>query len=544
MAERFLRAFIVASPQYSAGPPNFSRTLPSIAVEGSNLSLPITRRLAPALSLAGALLLPVDPALAQGAADERGTDHVIAARLTAWYETAERRAPGAWGIAVADESGRMLWSVNPDEPLVPASTVKLFTTGFARSVLGGAARRSTRVVGIGGLDPETGAWEGSWALELNGDPTLERDQGSGPTLYDLALQLASAGIRKLRGPLQVQSAEGPANAVYPAAWSERHRGRLFAPPVGPLTLHENIVWITVRPGTKVGRKARLVETAPEGITSLVTVTAKTKAGRRSRLRLGRRKDGGWIVSGTIGVRASSRRLTAVASDPEVVLNAVWGAALARAGIAWNRTPSKAPEVEGEPQILAEVASAPLDSIASEVNRRSLNLGAELLLQWAGGRERAHERLTQHVREVIGTSEGVYLADGSGLSYDDRVAPSAFIAYLARFPGTAAGQNFPQLLPANGTGTLRRLNTGFPGRGVIRAKTGTLGQVSTLVGYLGAPEGVLLISLMYNGKRPWAARQAQWKLFRELGANGVVIPTDSAPAPPVQMGSEADSVSSR
>lgn len=503
------------------------------------MSLPIPRRLVLALGLATTPLVPAESVLAQGAASERGTEHTLGARLTTWYETAFTRAPGKWGIAVADQNGRMLWSVNPDEPLVPASTVKLFTTGFARSVLGGSARRSTRVVGTGGLDPKTGEWDGSWALELNGDPTLERAQGSGPTLYDLALQLASGGIRKLRGPLQVQSAEGPANAIYPAAWSARHRGRLFAPPVGPLTLHENIVWITVRPGAKVGRKARVVETAPQGITSLVTVTATTKAGRRSRLRLSRRKDGGWIVRGTIGVRASSRRLTAVASDPKVVLNAVWSSALARAGISWNRTPRPAPAPEGEPQILAEVASAPLDSIASEVNRRSLNLGAELLLQWAGGREGAHERLTQHVREVIGTSEGVYLADGSGLSYDDRVAPSAFIAYLSRFPSTAAGQNFPQLLPANGTGTLRRLNTGFPGQGVVRAKTGTLGQVSTVVGYLGAPEGVLLVSLMYNGTRPWAARQAQWKLFRELGANGVVIPTDGAPAPPVQMGGDVE-----
>jgi serine-type D-Ala-D-Ala carboxypeptidase/endopeptidase (penicillin-binding protein 4) len=484
------------------------------------------------------LLAPAPPAAAQGSGGVlASTDDLLASRLTSWYETASRRAPGEWGIAVADETGRMLWSVQPNLPLVPASTVKLFTTGFARSVLGGSARRSTKVVGVGGLDLATGAWKGSWALELNGDPTLERAQGSGPTLYDLALQLASAGIRKLSGPLQVQSASGPANAVYPAAWSSRHRGRVFAPPVGPLTLHENIVWITVRPGAKVGHRARLMETAPEGITSLVTVSATTKAGRRSRLGLRRRSDGGWVVTGTIGVRASARRLTAVASEPKVVLNAVWGSALARAGISWNRTPSAGATPDGEPQILAEVASAPLDSLASEINRRSLNLGAELLLQWAGGQEQGPERLTRHVHEIIGSSEGVFLADGSGLSYDDRVTPAAFISYLARFPDTPAGQNFPQLLPANGTGTLRRLNSGFPGEGVIRAKTGTLGQVSTIVGYLGTEHRVLLVSLMYNGRRPWAARQAQWKLFRDLGANGVVIPTDSAPPPPVQMGGD-------
>ena len=136
---------------------------------------------------------------------------------------------------------------------MPASTVKLFTTGFARSVLGGTARRPTRVVGAGSLDPATGEWVGSWALEMNGDPSLERAEGSGPTLYDLAMQLASAGVRKLTGPLQLQSSNGPANALYPDRLVHRGtRAGIFAPLVGPLTLHENIVWITVRPGARVG----------------------------------------------------------------------------------------------------------------------------------------------------------------------------------------------------------------------------------------------------------------------------------------------------
>ncbi len=532
-----MRGCNVASPHDPAALPHiFARCQES---PSRDLHLPLTSLSRLATAVAISLLLPHAPVAAQQVATSIAAKEVAngtAERLATWYDATLRRAPGRWGVAVADETGRMIWSVNPDEPMVPASTVKLFTTGFARSVLGGAARRSTKVIGVGGVDPESGSWIGSWTLELNGDPSLERAQGSGPTFYDLALQLASAGVRKLTGPLQVQSANGPADAIYPAAWSNRHRGRLFAPPVGPLTLHENIVWITVRPGAKVGHRARLVETAPDGIASLVTVSATTNAGRRSRLGLSRRNDGGWVVTGTIGARATSRRLTAVASDPRTVLNAVWGSALARAGISWNRAPYIGAPPEGEPQILAEVASAPLDSLASEINRRSLNLGAELLLQWAGGREGAPEQLTKHVLDVIGSHDGVLLKDGSGLSYEDRVAPSAFIAYLAKFPMTPAGQNFPQLLPANGSGTLRRLNTGFPGSGVVRAKTGTLGQVSTVVGYLGAPDGVLLVTLMYNGTRPWAARQAQWKLFRELGANGVVIPADSAP-PPVQLGGD-------
>jgi serine-type D-Ala-D-Ala carboxypeptidase/endopeptidase (penicillin-binding protein 4) len=247
-----------------------------------------------------------------------------------------------------------------------------------------------------------------------------------------------------------------------------------------------------------------------------------------------------VVSGSLGIRAAPRRLTTVATDPKAVLSAAWGTALRRAGVTWNRSARMKAPLDGSPRVLAEVASPPLDSLASEINRRSLNSGAELLLQWAGGRDAGPTHLMDHVQSVIGHNGGVYLVDGSGLSYDDRVTPSAFVSYLAKFPATPAGRNFPQLLPSNGSGTLRQLNTGFPASGVVRAKTGTLGQVSTIVGYLGRPEGTLLVSLMYNGGRPNVARQEQWKLFRLLGADGVVIPADTSSGEPVQLGGEQTS----
>lgn len=495
------------------------------------MQLSISRRSGVTLGLAILLSAPW-PAL-----QAQGDQQWIASRMADWYEAASLMAPGQWGIAIADQSGRMLWSMNPQHSLMPASAVKLFTTGYARSVLGGGARRATRVVGAGAIDTLKGEWLGTWALELNGDPSLERAGGSGPTLADLASQLASAGIRRLSGPLEVRSASGPANAVYPEAWSRRHAGRLFAPLVGPLTLHENIVWLTVRPGAKLGQRARLVETAPQGITSLVRVTATTSRGRRSRLKLLPRTGGGWVVTGSIGVKAAPRRLAAAAPDPKVVLGAVWASALQRAGIVWNRAVKPKEPLDRSPRVLAEVASPTLDSLASEINRRSHNLGAELLLQWAGGREHGPAYLMAHVKEIVGEEHGVYLVDGSGLSYEDRVSPSAFVSYLAKFPATPAGQNFPQLLPANGSGTLRRLNSGFPAAGVVRAKTGTLARVSTVVGYLGRPEGTLLVSLMYNGSRPGAARRAQWQLFRDLGADGMVILADTSTAEPPMLGSD-------
>jgi hypothetical protein len=44
--------------------------------------------------------------------------------------------------------------------------------------------------------------------------------------------------------------------------------------------------------------------------------------------------------------------------------------------------------------------------------------------------------------------------------------------------------------------------------------------------------------MYNGPRVYTARQEQWKLFRLLGAEGVLIPEDSL-AVGTQLGGSGD-----
>jgi len=460
-------------------------------------------------------------------------------RLNEWYRRAARAVPGEWGVAVADQSGQFLWGVNATKSLIPASTAKVFTTGFARTVLGGSARQSTRVLGTGYADAE-GNWMGTWALEVNGDPTLERPSRSGPMLRDLAAQLAERGIRRLTGPLTIQSAMGGmADASYPVSWSPKHRGRRFAPLIGAVTLNENLISFTIAPGPRVGTSPRVVASSPEGMGRLVDISAKTVSGRSDRLRISVLPDGRYRVTGSIGTGRRGRTYSSTAANPRLVLEAAWAAALDRAGIEWVQSTSLSEpgQVPGA-QTLAEVVSAPLDSIAQEVNTRSLNIGAEALLGWAGGWSGdAAQKLTEHVRQIVGDDGGVTLVDGSGLSYDDRATPLAFVTYLARFPSTPAGRNFPLLLPANGSGTLRRLANGLPAPGVVRAKTGTLGNAATLVGYLGQKDGMLLVSVMYNGPSVAAAKQQQWRLFRVLGANGSVIPSDQTEADTEIMGGE-------
>ena len=474
------------------------------------------------------VLLPVGTLRAQGLSPREVSS------LDDWYRRVNGRTAGDWGIAIGTMDGRVLWSVGPDQELIPASTTKLFTTGFSRARMGGAGRFNTRVVGDGELDRPSGRWLGTWALELGGDPTLERTGRSGPTLVELARRLRARGVRILYGPLALTSRTGPAASRYPAAWSTSFEGQLYAPPVGPITLHENTVSLTFRPGRELGAAPTLVSAYPVGVERLVRIDATTVGGGGGRLSLLPDLDGGWTLHGSMGTYRRSAGFSAVARDPAKLLAAAWGSALERAGIRWVEPGGPVALAPRATRVLAQVESEPFDSVAKEVNRRSLNIGAELMLQWASGSQTAGPGLvTQHVREVVGPQARVQFVDGSGLSDLNRISPLTQMLYLARYPRLPGNSGYPLLLPANGTGTLRRLRGGM-GRGVVHAKTGTLDHVAALAGYLGRPDGVLVVSMMYNGRRIHLARAAEWELFRLLGAEGV----DLGGALETQMGGDS------
>src|SRR3954451_1610609 len=443
------------------------------------------------------------------------------ARVDEWFrQTSDHTTEGQWGIVIGSMNARVLWSANPELELIPASTAKLFTLGFTRARAGGGARIATRVIGRGSLDSTSGRWLGGWQLELGGDPTLDRPGRAGPTLRELARQLHDRGIRVMEGPLALTSRTGPATSRYPAVWSAEFVGQLYAPPVGPVTLHENTISLTFRPGRDVGSPPTLVSAYPAGVDRLVRMSATTVGGRRRRLILTADPDGGWTLGGSIGIDSRAAGISAVAHEPVSVLGYAWAAALDRAGIQWVNRSSPPIVGPGIPGVLAKVESAPFDSVAIEINRRSLNIGAELVLQWAAASQTSGPSLlNQHVRDVVGPQAQIRLVDGSGLSELDRVSPMTQMLYLARYPQLRGAERYPLLLPANGIGTLRGLRYGM-GKGVVHAKTGPLDRLATLAGYLGRPDGVMVISLMYNGRRTHAARAAEWELFRLLGAEGV------------------------
>ena len=299
--------------------------------------------------------------------------------------------------------GRVLWSVSAEVELIPASTTKVFTTGFSRTTMGGEGRITTRVIGDGTLEPATGRWLGTWALELGGDPTLERTGRGGPTLRELAKQLRARGIATLvRVRSRIASRTGEPASYVSLDLVVRLPGPALRPAgrAGHAAREHHLAHL--RPGRDIGSPPQLVSAFPDGVDRLVRMAATTVGGAGRRLSLRADSDGGWTLNGTIGVERRSAGLSAVAHDPSRLLAAVWASALERAGIRWLMRGGPVSLAAPRAVVLAQVESATLDSVAIEINRRSLNIGAELMLQWGAGSQTTGPALvTQHVRQVVG-----------------------------------------------------------------------------------------------------------------------------------------------
>ncbi len=190
------------------------------------------------------------------------------------------------------------------------------------------------------------------------------------------------------------------------------------------------------------------------------------------------------------------------ADPALGAAQVFAQALAKQGIAVVGRP-RPTAADAEPDVLAEVESAPLEQVVQWVLEMSDNEGAEVLFRHvalATDRPGSFVGGSAAVRDVLADlgieTAGQRILDGSGLSRDDRVAAETLLAVV----GAAADEDHPELRPvavdlpvAGFTGSLTyRFATGDDaGLGRVRAKTGTLTGVHGLAGTTTDLDGTVL-----------------------------------------------------
>jgi D-alanyl-D-alanine carboxypeptidase/D-alanyl-D-alanine-endopeptidase (penicillin-binding protein 4) len=153
-------------------------------------------------------------------------------------------------------------------------------------------------------------------------------------------------------------------------------------------------------------------------------------------------------------------------------------------------------------VLHEETSAPMHALLSLANTESHNFTAEVLMRQASGLwdVRAASRATERWMFEQGLPmKGLQVADGSGLSRNNRVTSQTIAALLMRMdqhPFSAYYQS--SMAIAGQRGTLRNLYRGSVLDGRFRGKTGTISGVRSISGYLQTEDGPRYVSMISNG----------------------------------------------
>lgn len=453
---------------------------------------------------------PPSPLLLRSLLDEHKASGVGGRLAVSVYSQKHQRFEARW---------------NDSAFFVPASTLKLVVTAAALDALPPDAAPRTTLEVAGVLRGRT--LYGELRLLGGGDPNISDRfyPDAVAPLLAWADSLRARGIDTVRGRVTASDAyfAGPHR---PEAWAARHFNAWYGAEVSALSFNDNTFTLSVRPGARAGRKPEVSVSPDVGYVRVIN-NATTVSGRRNRVTATQRADESTVIlSGRIGTGAGARTWLMPVRDPVAYFRAGFLTALEARGLVVIEQP--APGTPAPPTLYTlHFSAAPFATLVDDVNQRSQNLHAELLLRHLGlhvkgeGSDRAGIAAEKDFLVRSGLDTAAFdLHDGSGLSHRNRVQPQALALLLARMARHPHGRDYVISLAQPGLdgATGRRLRD-YTGSGLLRYKTGSLNGVAALAGYaFAADDDTLSVVLILNEAGGSAAaalldtllvRTAQW-----------------------------------
>lgn len=391
---------------------------------------------------------------------------------------------------VSLDTGEVLFAHDERELLNPASNVKLVTSATALARLGPEYRFATE---FSCAQPVSRGACKTLYIKGKGDPSLYTER-----LYGIAGELLHRGLRKV-GDIVVDDTffdderDGP-------GWEQELSDKPYMAPAGALSVNHNAIGIFVAAGDSVRAKAR-IELEPRSDYFKVEnhlVTAPRKSRRRvipSSLADGDRQR--IVVRGRLPVGRETSVYYKKIHNPPMYAGETFKAIFNERGLAVRGKVRRGP-VPADAEPVFTSYSRPLADIVRELNKFSNNFIAEQLLKtlgaetrgppgsWAKGVDAVEEYLAE-----LGIPRGSYvMKNGSGLNDVNRFSAAQMTRLLTAvhdrsgfFPEYAAS-----LGVAGRDGTVRSRLEGTAAVGRLRAKTGTLENVTALSGYVRLASG--------------------------------------------------------
>ena len=421
------------------------------------------------------------------------------------------------GIKIARiTDNHVLYEQNADRHFVPASTIKLATVAAALYYLGPSYRFNTNVL-TDSFDTQYGLVNNLY-LQGSGDPSLMDHD-----LVNLAYELKQQNITHVQGNIYFDDYVFDDTLwVRGTMWDDRKFG--FCAPISGLNLNYNRVVIKTIPGHKANMRAH---TIVKPATKYISVSSRAQTlGEKAQKNLNlsvknAQEEKPWAsviseglspgdhiyINGHMPANSTPYYSLLAIKDPGMLAGTFFKEQLEQQGIKFTgkilrkKTPVLAIKI-------ASHQSRPLSEALIDSTKISINLPNDAIIKaiaaqagekpatFSGGIKLVSEFLTKEVG--IGKNSMI-TADGSGVSRYNLITPNQMLKILLYAANHfTMGPEFMAAMPLAGQdGTLStRL---LPLAGNIRAKTGTLANVSGLAGYyLGAHNQRFAFTIFING----------------------------------------------
>ncbi len=414
------------------------------------------------------------------------------------------------------ETGEILYAKNENKNFIPASTQKILTSAAALKYLGSDFTYTTEMYLSGEL-LKNGEFLGDIIIRGSGDPTLSRYFHEKPLdiIDDWVRKLDSIGIRSIRGNI-IGDDNFFDDIYYAPGWAWDDMIYPYSAQVNALSILDNNVDITVRPGDSIGYISKIrvnpdcnyVRILNNVFTGEINEPTSIDAARELTTNI--IEINGTIAYDTSG-KTSQELLPVTIDNPTKYFLAIFRNFLEDHKIRFRGAVFDIDEWNDnvnytEMESVGSYTSPPMKEIISVINKKSHNLCAEILLKTIareikgeGSFENGTKLLKRFASEKGINPEKISIVDGSGLSRNNLITPAYQAALLSGVYRSEHFETFLSSLAVPGKeGTLERRMTKSLAEKSVKAKTGTMNNISNICGYLTTRDGELLaFSIMLN-----------------------------------------------
>lgn len=407
------------------------------------------------------------------------------------------------GIAVySTKHDKLLYALNADRRLIPASNTKLFTTACALHRLGADFKYKTEVYLRGPIEDNT--LKGDLIVVSGGDPNISaRWQNDRPTLLfeSWGRKAREKGIRRIEGGIRLVNTLFDDEYLHPD-WSQYELWHWWAAPVSAFSLNDNCIDVRITPA-EAGKPCSIECNPMTRYVSLINRTRTVAANPKPITYRRKGQTNEVIVEGELTPRSREVRFSVAVHDPTKYFGTVLYEAFESQGIqiGGKIEQVREPFQPGADARLLDIFEFDLPRTIQVCNQASQNFYAEMLLKllgykasgkgtWQTGLEALHGFLKELKIEAK-------FRDGSGLSRLNEVSAGEVLALL-KFMRTHkhAAPWMSSLAVSGEAGTLKNRMRAIKGK--VKAKTGHLARVSCLSGYVETRAGdTVIFSILIN-----------------------------------------------